>query len=40
MNTKELSKSKVLIDNKEMAYVDIGSGETMLCRTHVPNSDE
>jgi haloalkane dehalogenase len=30
MNTKELPKSKVLIDNKEMAYVDIGSGETML----------
>ena len=27
---KELPKLKVLIDNKEMAYVDIGSGETML----------
>ena len=30
MNAKELPKLKVLIDNKEMAYVDIGSGETML----------
>jgi haloalkane dehalogenase len=30
MNTKELPKSKTLIDDKEMAYVDIGSGETML----------
>ena len=30
MNTKELLKAKVLINNKEMAYVDIGSGETML----------
>ena len=30
MNTKELPKSKTLIDDKEMAYVDIGAGETML----------
>jgi len=30
MNTEELPKSKVLINDKNMSYVDIGSGETML----------
>ena len=30
MNVKEHSKSKILVNNKNMSYVEMGSGETML----------
>ena len=30
MNVKEHSKSKILVNNKNMSYVEMGSGETVL----------
>ena len=30
MNVKEHAKSKILVNNKNMSYVEMGSGETML----------